>query len=135
MKIFPLLATLALFVGAGTAADGAKGLRLFYCIHAERPCEETGTAVAMVQGEATAVAKKALSTKDDFIGFVDAEDTTLQFYVEESDSVLVDMPVPAEKGSYAGHLDRAHALKLIARLQPPLARYRAELELAFKKWE
>ena len=135
MKILVLLWTLALSASAVAAADGASGLRFFYCIRAEHACNETAAEVPVASGNANAVAKRALSTKDDFVGFVDAAETTLQFYVEEVDSILVDMPVPDRKGSYAGHLDRAQALKLIAQLSPPLTRYRSKLKLSFAKWD
>lgn len=135
MKILVLLSTLLLPATAVSAAVGTSGLRFFYCIHAEHPCKETAAEVPVASGNAMAVAKRVLSTKDDFLGFVDAEEITLQFYVEEVDSILVDMPVPEKKGSYSAHLDRAQALKLITRLAPPLARYRSKLKLTFAKWD
>jgi hypothetical protein len=132
MKIFVLLLSMVL-VSVAAAAD-TNGLRFFYCIHAEHSCNETAGEVPVKNGNASLLARRALSTKDDFVGFIDAQQTTLQFYVEDADSILVDMPYPKQKGSYATHLNRAQALRLIVRLSPPLARYRTELKLEFAQW-
>jgi hypothetical protein len=132
MKIFALL--LSLLVSTAAAAEKTGNLKFFYCIHSDGSCKETTTQVPVVSGNATSVAKRALSKKGDFIGFVDAHDTTLQFYTKETDSILVDMPVPDERGSYSASLKRDQALKLIEGLSPPLARYRDELKLKFAKW-
>jgi|SRR5450631_347071 hypothetical protein len=132
MKIFVLLSSIGL-VSLAAAAD-TSGLRFFYCSHVEHSCKETAGEVPVKDGNASLLARRALSTKDDFVGFVDAQQTTSQFYVENADSILVDMPFPKQKGSYATHLNRAQALRLIARLSPPLARYRTELKLEFAQW-
>lgn len=132
MKI--LLLPLFLLSAAAIAAD-TSGLRFFYCIHSEQSCKDTGREVPVSAGNAALVARRALSTKDDFVGFTDGYQTTLQFYVEDADSILVDMPVPKWKGSYATHVTRAQALRLIAGLSPPLSRYRSDLKLTFAKWQ
>lgn len=124
-----------LLLAAAVAAKEAGGLKFFYCIHSERPCKETTPPAPVVSDNAIVVARRALATKDDFIGFVDSHDTTLQFKAEGGDSILVDLPVPKEKGSYDTHLSRAQTLKLIGSLSPPLSRYRSELKLKFEKWE
>ena len=129
------IALLSITFSVAAAAADPNGLRLFYCIHAESSCKDTAEEVPVSSQDALAIARRALSTKDDFVGFVDAQQITLQFYVEDTDSILVDMPVPKLKGSYSSHLNRAQALKLIAGLSPPLARYRSELKLKFAKWE
>jgi hypothetical protein len=132
MKILVLILATAVAV---SAAETKGGLRFFYCIHAERSCKETAPPVPVAAGNAMKVARRALATKDDFVGFTDAHDTTLQFYAETADSTLVDLPAPELKGSYDTHVSRAQALKLIDGLSPPLARYRAELKLKFVKWQ
>jgi len=132
MQIFMFLLAMG-FAFAATAED-AGGLSYFYCIHAEQSCKVTAGEVPVKNGNASLVARRVLSTKDDFVGFVDARQTTLQFFVEDIDSILVDMPFPKQKGSFSTHMNRAQALSLIGRLSPPLARYRTELKLEFGKW-
>jgi hypothetical protein len=132
MRSFPLLLSI-IFSTAAAAAD-MRDLRLYYCIHSELSCKETTQEIRASPEDAMALARRALSTKDDFVGFTDSHQTSLQFYVEDTDSILVDMPMPQLKGSYATHLNRAQALKLIAGLSPPLSRYRSELKLKFAKW-
>jgi hypothetical protein len=133
MRFFLLL--LSFVFSSGAAAADTSGLRLFYCIHSERPCKDTPEQKSASRDDALLLARRALATKDDFVGFTDPHDTTLQFYVEDTDSILVDMPVPKMKGSYATHLNRAQALKLIADLSSPLSRYRSDLKLKFAKWK
>ena len=130
-----LLLLLSISLSAAEAAADTGDLRVFYCIHSERSCKDTAEEVLVSSGDALLLARRALSTKDDFVGFVDGHQTTLQFYVKDTDSILVDMPIPQLKGSYAAHLNRAQALKLIAHLSPPLLRYRSELKLRFAKWQ
>jgi hypothetical protein len=133
MKIYALL--MSAFLSVSAAAETPGNLSFFYCIHAERSCKETTEPAPVRSGNATAVARRALPTKDDFIGFTDAHDTTLQFYAEGGDSILVDMPDPKLQGSYTTHVTRDQALKLIDKLSSPLARYRSDLKLKFKKWQ
>jgi hypothetical protein len=133
MRLFLLLVSITF--AASPAVAEMSGLRLFYCIHSERPCKETAEEIPFGAGDASVLARRVLSTKDDFVGFTDAHQTTLQFYVEDTDSILVDMPMPQLKGSYATHVHRAQALKLIAGLSPPLSRYRSSLKLQFAKWK
>jgi hypothetical protein len=132
MKLSVLL--FSIIFSAAAAAEATGGLRFFYCIHTEHSCDVTAGDVPVKAGNASFVARRALSRKDDFVGFRDAHDTILQFYVDGTDSILVDMPMPNLKGSYGTHMNRAQALKLIARLSPPLSRYRADLKLEFVKW-
>ena len=133
LKILALLSLL--FVAVSSSADERGNLQLFYCIHSEHNCVDPSAAVPSNPAKALAVAEKALSSEDDFVGFTDVHETTLQFYVEDADSVWVDMPVPERKGSYGMHTNRAKALQIISRLSPPLSRYRSELHLEFKEWD
>ena len=131
-----ILALLLLFISAVSTSAGDTGsLQLFYCIHSEHNCVDPSAAIPSNNENALAVAEKALSSKDDFVGFTDVHETTLQFYVDGADSVWVDMPVPERKGSYGVHINRAKALQIISRLSPPLSRYRSELHLEFKEWD
>ena len=131
-----ILALLLLFISAvSISADDTGSLQLFYCIHSEHNCVDPSAAIPSNHAKAVAVAEKALSSNDDFVGFIDAHETTLQFYVDGADSVWVDMPVPERKGSYGVHINRAKALQIISRLSPPLSRYRSELHLEFKEWD
>lgn len=135
LRFSALLLTLGALLPAIPASAAPEGhLKFFYCIQAERPCKETTPEVPVASGHPMEVARRAFVKSGDFIGFTDAQDTTLQFKLEEGDSVLVDLPDPKRKGSYATHLKRAQALKLIDGLSPPLSRYRDELKLKFAKW-
>jgi hypothetical protein len=134
--LLKFLALLSLIVFAVSASADDKGrLQLFYCIHSEHNCVSPSAPVPAEHAMALAIAEKALSSKDDFVGFIDADETTLQFLVDGTDSVWVDLPAPELKGSYGVHTNRVRALQIISRLSPPLSRYRAELKLEFAKWD
>lgn len=128
------LLVLTLGTAISASAEPTGHLEFFYCIRAERPCKETTPEVPIASGYPMEVARRAFVKSGDFIGFTDAQDVTLQFKLEDGDSVLVDLPDPKLAGSYSTHLKRAQALKLIDGLSPPLARYRSELKLKFAKW-
>ncbi len=131
-----ILALLSLIVIATSAsAEGKNTLRLFYCVHAERSCANPDDAAPATSARTAVIARQALATQEDFVGFIDASDTTLQFFVEGPDSILVDMPNPESKGSYQAHVSRAKALQIIGGLSPPLSRYRSMLKLEFMKWQ
>jgi hypothetical protein len=134
MKFILLLALLMVLSGTAAAADPG-GLRLYYCIRAEQDCVAPSAPVPTETKMSMAIAGRALATKDDFVGFTDKDETTLQFYVEGPDSILVDMPEPEKKGSYQTHTDRGRALQIISRLSPPLSRYRTDLKMEFSKWQ
>jgi hypothetical protein len=134
MSIVVVLLSLAAFARPSDA-DNAPALRMFYCIHAVHECVRPDDAAIADRARSTAIAAKALSRKDDFVGFIDSHDATLQFYVDRADSIRVDMPVPERKGSYTIQTSRAEALQIIASLSPPLSRYRTKLNLKFAKWE
>lgn len=134
--LLKFLALLSLIIVAVCALADDKGrLQLFYCIHSEHNCVNPSAPVPSDHARALAIAEKALSSKDDFVGFIDADETTLQFLVDGTDSVWVEVPAPELKGSYGIHTNRARALQIISRLSPPLSRYRAELKLEFAKWD
>ena len=133
MKILTYL--LLIFVAAPASAESGNTLRLFYCVHTEQVCVNPDDAAPTSPAKTAAIAKKALSTQEDFVGFIDAGDTTLQFFVESPDSILVDIPNPASKGSYQTHVTRTKALQIIERLSPPLLRYRSTLKLEFVRWQ
>jgi hypothetical protein len=132
-KVLALLSLIVCAVSA--AADATSGLQMFYCIHAEHNCVNPSAPIPSNRAMALAVAERAFSSKNGFVGFVDADEITLQFYVDGTDSVWVDMPVAEQKGSYGIHTNRAGALQIIGRLSPPLSGYRSELNLVFAKWD
>jgi hypothetical protein len=130
-----LIALLLIVLSGLAAAADTNGLRLFYCIRAEHDCVDPSAPVPTEARMSIAISGRALSSADDFVGFTDKDDTTLQFYVEAPDSILVDMPAPEKQGSYQVRISRGRAMLIIGRLSPPLSRYQTELKLEFAKWK
>jgi hypothetical protein len=133
MKYFLLLS--ALFFAGQMSAKDATNIQVFYCIHAETDCSVSGKPTLMAAEKIWRLAQRAMVAKDDFFGFVDNHDVTVQFMMEGPDVVLVDMPVPAQKGSYQTRVNHDTALALIKRMKAPLDSYKSTLQLKFAKWE
>ena len=68
------------------------------------------------RGSALGIAQSMLREPRDYVGFVDASDTTLQFMVEESGLIWMEVPVPHEGGSYGKTVTRSEAESVIASL-------------------
>jgi hypothetical protein len=80
MKILAFL--LLISAAAPASAENKNTLRLFYCVHAEQRCANPDDALPTTPAKTAAIARKSLSTQEDFVGFIDASDTTLQFFVD-----------------------------------------------------
>lgn len=51
-----------------------------------------------------------------FLGITDSAGTTIQFMVNEDNSIFVDVPAPNEKGSYSMTTDLASCISLVREL-------------------
>ena len=60
--------------------------------------------VALDKESAISMALQVLREPNDFIGFVDAYGTTIQFYCDDSGEIWVEIPYPSEHGSYGKHI-------------------------------
>src|ERR1019366_10192869 len=76
MKLFVLL--FSIIFSAAAAAEATGGLRFFYCIHTEHSCDVTAGDVPVKSGNASFVARRALSRKDDFVGRWEEHTSALQ---------------------------------------------------------
>ena len=73
-----------------------------------------------------------LRGEGDFFGLTDGAGNTLQF-MRESGSVWMEIPSPADRGSYGAHIDIADVRPTIIALTDPLdAKQMANLE--FQAW-
>ena len=68
-----------------------------------------------------------------FIGVIDGNDVTIQFMVNKDKTILVDVPVPEEGGSYGKTTDLRECLNLVRKIGD-----RIQLEeidgLTFERW-
>ncbi len=109
-------------------------IRVFYHIH-KGPCVDADQAVPLPLAAIVALAGDVASHDENFIGFIDAADTTLQIAPQGNGRFHIEMPVPARRGSLAMMADRATYDAVIAELQAPLAVYAQTLPLDFQAWQ
>lgn len=131
-RIFLILAS-SFWSASGHAAEGT--LKVFYCIYEDDQCVDASMPIEVELGQLRKLAELVLtSTKGNFIGFIDENDVTLQFYLDRPDRIHVEIPVPSRRGSYAATFDRRRSLEIIEHVSSPLARYERELRLEFESW-
>ena len=67
-------------------------------------------------------AMDVLREEEDFFGIVDPQETTLQFYVEESGDLWVEIPAPEEQGSYGKIITMSELLTIMKVLDVPFSK-------------
>jgi hypothetical protein len=75
-------------------------INVFYCCHATGEEVPSSRPIPIDRDQAIDIAKAMLKAPKDFVGFTDKNDSTLQFVVEEAGSVWMEVPAPAERGSF-----------------------------------
>ena len=129
------IAMLAWPPGAPNAsATDSPYARVFYCVYQADDCISGDTPVALDRDATLALVERVLAREDNFIGFVDEADTTLQFYVDEAGKIWVEIPDVAERGSHGRHIDPTAVRSTIGDLSTPLSKYRERLGLEFRAW-
>jgi hypothetical protein len=107
-------------------------LKAYYCMYEEQQCTDKFEIEAK---HIAHLARVVLSdTEGNFLGFVDADGTALQFIVIAKDRVGIDLPVPAAEASYQREVDVEGALKIIDTLTAPLLAYKSKLDLELREW-
>ena len=75
-------------------------LKAFYCCYSTGDNVLGSEAIPIDRESALGIAQSVLRETKDFVGFVDANGTTLQFMVKDSGLVWMEVPVPEEDGCY-----------------------------------
>ena len=106
--------------------------KVFYCAYQIDDCVETPSPITKVIIED--LLPIIANGEKNFIGFVDSNDTTFQFYVDDVNKILVEIPVTKEKGSYSKHINEEEFYKLISTLKEPFIDYKKNLGLEYVAW-
>ncbi len=77
---------------------------------------------------------KVSEIENNFIGFTDKYGTTIQFYVDDIDKIKVEIPIPAEGGSYGSEIKKTDMVAIIKTLREPYIKYKKSLNLKFLAW-
>ena len=75
-------------------------LKAFYCCYSTDDWIDAPDARVIDGDSALAIAQRVLREPMDFIGFVDENGVTLQFFIEDSGLVWIEVPIPEDEGSY-----------------------------------
>jgi len=72
--------------------------KVFYCAYQTDESVETPSPIN--PKELPDLLKRITNNKENFIGFVDEQETTLQFYINGDNDITVDIPDTKKNGSY-----------------------------------
>jgi hypothetical protein len=93
--------------------------RVFYLINRSGECVSSTSAVAMSPRTICEQMLDRLQSEDDYLGILDAEDTTLQVLPEPGQNrYYVEVPIDAAKASYGRYVSRAELEELVRSLPP-----------------
>lgn len=111
---------------------GAESYGVFHCVYQNDDCVETPRQTSIA--DALDLMRAAARAKDNFVGFVDRNGTTLQFYVERPGHFWVEIPAPELKGSYGRDLTSEEAFGVVRKLTGDLEDQKKALGLKLRKW-
>ena len=91
--------------------------RVFYLINRSGECVSSTSAVAMSARTICEQMLDRLQSEVDYLGILDAEDTTLQVLPEpQQNRYYVEVPIDAAKASYGRYVTRAELEELVRTL-------------------
>lgn len=105
---------------------------VFYCAYQVDTCIESPAKLPAEEVER--LLPLVTAGKENFIGFTDPDGVILQFFVDDIDLNWVEIPSPADKGSFGRHMTGNQVIELIRKIQPPFNRYKTSLGLEFHPW-
>lgn len=104
----------------------------FYCCYSTDEVVSPEDACDMALSLARQRAPELLQGDDDFFGLIDEFGTTLQF-ARSGDTIWMEIPVPAKRGSYGKYIPCTEVGPLIGNL-PPHIDLNEFSEMKFQPW-
>ena len=111
----------------------AMSVKLFYTDYSKDEHVRSDEAKDSTLEEIVECMNKLLHEPDNFIGLIDAEDTMLQFMVEDDGSICVDSPVDDKNGSFTKNATLKESVEIVQAIQTAI-NLDAIKGLQFKKW-
>ena len=108
-------------------------LKMFFADYCEGKVLESEDARLATKPEILHSMDCVLHMPSNFIGIIDENDATLQFIVNDDKTVSVDIPVPAERGSYARTTSLRECLEIVEGLDESISPKEIS-GLAFQAW-
>ena len=122
------------FLLAALAFNAHAYESVFYCTYQNDDCVDFDKTISVDKTEIEALLQRVAAVETNFIGFVDPEGTTIQFYVDAINDIWVEIPFPAEQGSYGKHIDENEFTAIVKSLKSPYIIYKESLNLKFRAW-
>ena len=114
---------------------GANGYnQVFYSINQFNEIVPNNSPVKIGSGEIYEILVDVARKPKNFIGFVDSDNVTIQFMVDEFDKIWMEVPSAKDKGSFGKYINNEEMLNLINNLSEPYFKYINELNLKLVKW-
>ena len=102
-----------------SSGDAVDELRVFYTCYESGETVESRAPIAAAREDIIAIARRVLRGDGDFLGLVDQQDGTLQLMREADGRVWMEIPVPAEGGSYGKHVELGEVEATLAGIAVP----------------
>ena len=125
---------LILVLGLFAAAKSYAYENVFYCTYQTETCVESSAGLSVNKSEIAELVERVGVGQENFIGFVDSHGTTIQFFVDGIDDILLEVPIPDEKGSYGKKINMAEMKSIVGDLESPYLNYIKSLKLVFSAW-
>jgi len=126
--------TYLLLIGAFMSTNLIAYDKVFYCTYQNDECVESNNPIQVNKSDMNELVQQVGKIKKNFIGFVDKDGTTLQFYVDITDKIWLEIPVPEEKGSYGIYINQSVMETIIKNLNEPYLNLKDKLKLNFQTW-
>jgi hypothetical protein len=95
---------------------------------------ESSKSIRVDKNKIMEILERVASVEKNFIGFIDEDGITLQFYVNSNDEILVEIPVQSELGSYGTQITEQEMKEIVEDLESPYFNYKNKLNLSFLAW-
>lgn len=106
-------------------------MRAFYCIYQEDLNIDANNLIDLNRNQINKLIEKIILRQGNFIGFIDDENTTIQFVFEGKNTVLIDIPLLDKCGSFSKTISVQQIKKIITELKAPYKLYIDYLKMEF----
>lgn len=111
-----------------------SSIKVFYCIYQNKKAVDHDEPISVMGIEIPELIEEVTSMKENFIGFVDKDETSLQFFIDDLDEIWMEIPIPAEKCSYGTYIDRKSMQEIVQNLKAPFIDYKEKFNLDPQPW-
>jgi len=108
-------------------------LKIFYTCYSTDESIEASAARDLASDSLVDVAPRFLKDEGDFFGVIDSDKVVLQFMVESSDLIRLEMPKPQEKGALVKVIGFSQLADTLQSINEPLSKVDQE-GMRFEAW-